>query len=152
MALFALIFLVVALILIGVGIVVGVVVCAIAAALIALGVLSSSVVVGLLTRRPIAGVRTFLVECALLAGVPSGILCAWIVHYTMAAAGDGWLISLYGAIGGAVAGGVIAVLLDFTFRRLHTWAVAKLPARKRHEIIPGSHLTAMHPRPPLGSR
>ena len=129
MALFGLIFLVVALILIGVGIVVGVVVCAVAAALVALGVLSSSVVVGLLTRRPIAGVRTFLVQCALLAGVPSGILCAWIVHYTMSAAGEGWLICLYGAIGGAAAGIVIALLLDFTFRRFHTWASAKLPGK-----------------------
>jgi hypothetical protein len=51
MALFGLIFLVVALILIGVGIFVGAVVCCIAAVLVAVGVLSSSVVVLLLTRR-----------------------------------------------------------------------------------------------------
>ncbi|PZR72612.1 MAG: hypothetical protein DLM52_12525 [Chthoniobacterales bacterium] len=121
MALFALIFFVVAMILIGVGIAVGVVACCVAAVLVVLGVFSSSVIVGLITRRPVAGVRTFLLECALLAGIPSGILCAWLVHYTIAAAGPGWLISIYGAIGGAVAGLVIALLLDFTFRRLHRW-------------------------------
>ena len=134
MALFGLIFLVVALILIGVGIVVGVVVCGIAALLVAIGVLSSSVVVGLLTRRPVAAVRVFLLQCALLAGMPSGILCAWLVYYAWSAAGPGWLISLYGAIGGAVAGVVVAALLDFTFRRLHTWATARLPSSRRHEI------------------
>lgn len=113
-------------ILIGVGIAVGVVACCVADVLVVLGVLSSSVIVGLITRRPVAGVRTFLLECALLAGIPSGILCAWLVHYTIAAAGPGWLISIYGAIGGAVAGLVIALLLDFTFRRLHRWGTTKL--------------------------
>ena len=131
MALFGLIFLVAALILIGVGIVVGVIVCSVAAVLVAVGVLSSSIVVGLMTRRPVAGVRVFLLQCALLAGIPSGALCSWLVHYTLAAASPGWLISLYGAVGGAVAGVVIALLLDFIFGRLHTWAAAKLPDRTR---------------------
>ncbi|HKP03760.1 MAG TPA: hypothetical protein VJU77_10435 [Chthoniobacterales bacterium] len=135
MALFALIFLIVALILIGVGIVVGVVVCGIAAALVAVGVLSSSVVVGLLTRKPVAGARAFLLQCALLTGIPSGILCAWLVHYLLEAAGPAWLISLYGALGGAAAGAVVAFLLDFAFRRLHAWATAKFSTRTRREII-----------------
>jgi hypothetical protein len=126
MALFGLIFLFVALILIGVGIVFGLVACVIAAVLVGLGVLSSSVVVGLLTRRPIAGFRALLLQCAVLAGIPSGILCAWLAHSILAAAGPGWLISFYGALGGAVAGLVIALLLDFILRRLHRWASAKL--------------------------
>ena len=57
MAVFGLMFLVVALILIGIGIVVGLVACCIAGVLFAVGILSSSVVVGLLTRRPAAGIR-----------------------------------------------------------------------------------------------
>jgi hypothetical protein len=134
MALFALIFLVVALILIGVGIIVGLVACCIAAVLFAVGILSSSLVIGLLTRRPAAGVRAFLLQCALLAGIPSGILCAWLAHSILSAAGPGWLISLYGALGGAVAGVVIALLLDFVFRRLHRWAFAKLSRGTSSEI------------------
>jgi hypothetical protein len=135
MALFALMFLVVALILIGVGIVAGFLACCIAAILLGVGIISSSVVIGLLTRRPVAGVRAFLLQCALLAGIPSGILCAWLAHSIWAAAGPGWLISLYGALGGAVAGLVIALLLDFTFRRLRRWASAKLGRDPRHEIV-----------------
>ena len=143
MALFGLIFLVVALILIGVGIVVGLVVCAVAAVLFALGVLSTSVVVGVLTRRPAAGVRAFLLQCALLAGIPSGILCAWLVHYTIAAAGPGWLISIYGGLAGAVAALIIALLLDFVFRRLHRWGTAKLAAVTRRELPSKSPNQAM---------
>jgi hypothetical protein len=131
MALFGLMFLVVALILIGVGIVVGVVACCVAAVLFAIGILSSSVVVGLLTRGPVAGVRAFLLQCAVLAGIPSGILCAWLAHSILSAAGPGWLISFYGALGGAVAGLVIALLLDFLFRRLHRWASARLGRETR---------------------
>ena len=135
MALFGLMFLVVALILIGVGIVVGVVACCVAAVLFAVGILSSSVVVGLLTRRPVAGIRAFLLQCAILAGIPSGILCAWLAHSILSAAGPGWLISFYGALGGAAAGLVIALLLDFLFRRLHRWASAKLGRETGDEII-----------------
>ena len=125
MELFGLIFLVVALILIGVGLAVGVAACAITAALVGIGVLSSSVIIGLVTRRPAAGVRAFLLQCALLAGIPAGILCAWLAHSIWSAAGPGWLVSLYGALGGAVAGLVIALLLDFIFQRVHRWASAK---------------------------
>jgi hypothetical protein len=135
MALFGLMFLVVVLILIGVGIVVGVVACCIAAVLFAVGILSSSVVVGLLTRRPVAGIRAFLLQCAILAGIPSGIVCAWLAHSISSAAGPGWLISFYGALGGAPAGLVIALLLDFLFRRLHRWASAKLGRKTCDEIV-----------------
>jgi hypothetical protein len=135
MELFGLMFLVVALILIGVGIVLGLVGCVIAAVLFGIGVISSSVVIGVLTRRPSTGIRAFLLQCALISGVPSGILCAWLAHWLLSAAGPGWLISFYGALGGAVAGVVIALLLDFVFRRLHRWASAKLGKDTRHDIV-----------------
>lgn len=126
MELFGLIFLVVALILIGVGAVIGLVVCTIAAVLVGLGVVSSSMVVGFITRRPLAGVRALVIQCALIAGVPSGILCAWLLHSVFAATGPGWLISFYGAIGGAVGGLIIALFFEFVFRRLHRWASGRL--------------------------
>ena len=65
MALFGLIFLFVMLVLIGVGIALGLVASVIAAVLVGLGVLSSSVVVGVLARRTSAGVRAFFsYQCA----------------------------------------------------------------------------------------
>jgi hypothetical protein len=136
MALFALVFLVVALILIGVGIVVGLVVCGVTAILIGVGILSSSVVVGLFRRSSAAGVRAFLLQCGILAGAAAGILCTWLTHAIFEAYGSGWLVFLYGALGGAVAGIIIALLIDFIYRRLHTWAAAKLaPATRRRVAI-----------------
>jgi hypothetical protein len=134
MAFFGLIFLFVVLVLIGIGIAIGLVTCVIAALLVAVGMLSSSVVVGLLARRTSAGVRAFLLQLALLLGVPSGVLCAWLAHWIFSAPASVWLISLYGAVGGAVAGVVLALLLDFIFRRLHRWASAKISSATHHDI------------------
>lgn len=131
MALFGLVFLVVALILIGVGIVLGLVLCGIAAALIAIGVVSSSVVVGLFSRSSAAGVRAFLLQCGVLAGIPAGMLCAWLAHSIFEAYGSGWLVFLYGALGGALGGIIIALLVNFIYQRLHTWAAAKLTLATR---------------------
>ena len=131
MELFALVFLVVALILIGVGIALGLVICGIAAVLLGIGVVSSSVVVGLFRRSSGAGVRAFLLQCGIIAGVPAGMLCAWLAHSIFEAYGSGWLIFLYGGLGGALGGVVIALMVDFIYRRLQRWASAKLATRSR---------------------
>jgi hypothetical protein len=136
MAILVFMSLVVALILIGVGIVIGLVACCIAAVLFAIGVLSSSVMVGILSRRPSAGFRAFLLQCAVISGIPAGIACAWLGHYIYSAAGQGWLISLYGGLGGAIAGLVIALFLEFIFRRLHRWAAAKFGRASSELAVP----------------
>ena len=125
MALFGLVFLVVALVLIGIGIAVGLVGCAIAAALVGLGVVSSSFVIGIRTGHPAAGIRAFLLQCGVLAGIPAGAVCAWLAHAFFTAYGSGWPVIVYGALGGAVAGVVVALSLDFVSRRLHSWASAR---------------------------
>lgn len=130
MALFGLVFLVVALILIGVGIALGLVLCAVAGVLVAVGVVSSSVVVGLFSKSSAAGVRAFLLQCGVLAGVPAGVLCAWLAHSFFEAYGSGWPIFLYGGLGGALGGIVIALLLAFIYARLHAWTAAKLALAK----------------------
>ena len=126
MALFGLVFLVVALILVGAGIVLGLVVCAVTAVLVAVGVVSSSVVVGLFSRSSTAGVSAFLLQCGVLAGAPAGILCAWLAHSFFEAYGSGWPILVYSGLGGALGGIIIALLLTLIYRRLHRWAAAKL--------------------------
>lgn len=134
MALFALVFFVVALILIGVGIVVGLVACGLAAALVAVGIVSSSVVAGIFSRSPATGVRVFLLQCGVVAGVPAGMVCSWLAQSVFEAYGGSWLLIFYGALGGALGGLVIALLVDFVYRRLHTWAVAKLASVARGRL------------------
>jgi hypothetical protein len=131
----------VCLVLIGVGVVIGLVVCGIAAALVAAGVLSTSVMAGLTTSRPVIAVRVFVLQCGLLAGIPSGILCAWAIRYWLSVPGSGWLVSMYGAIGGAIAGAGIALILDFIFRRIHAWTstkvISKTPRATAALVSPG---------------
>ena len=126
MALFSIVFIVVALVLIGVGIALGLVACALAAALIGLGVASSSVLVGLHSGRAEAGLRMLLIQLGLLAGIPAGVFCAWIARTAFEAYGHGWPVLIYGALGGAVAGLLIALLLDSVARRLRAWAFPTL--------------------------
>ena len=129
----ALIFLVVALILIGVGIVIGLLAAGLAAALLGVGVVSTSVFVALFRRSSLAGIRAFLLQCGLLAGIPAGVLCAWLARSVIDTYDAGWLVFVYGALGGAISGVVIALLVDAVVRRLHAWAAAKLPLVKREQ-------------------
>lgn len=130
MGIFGLIALLVMLVLIGIGIGVGLFACAIAAALVTLGVISSSVALGFFTQRPATAVRALLLQCGVLAGIPAGAVTAWVTHEVFnsiaawqgwSAAGWEWKIPLFGGIGGAFAGVILALLLDFILRRSHAW-------------------------------
>jgi hypothetical protein len=137
MALFGLVFLVVALVLIGIGIAVGLAACGLAAALVGSGIVSSSFVIGIRTGRPAAGIRAFLLQCGVVAGIPAGAVCAWLGQAFFTAYGSGWPVLVYGALGGTAAGVIVALSLDFVSRRLHAWAAALLlpsTSRASHAI------------------
>lgn len=135
MGVFGIVFLVVALVLIGIGIAVGLVACAVSAMLVGLGVVSSSFVIGIRSGRPAAGIRAFLVQCGILAGIPAGAVCAWLGKSFYMATASEWPVLICGAIGGAVAGVVIALALDFISRRTSAWATARL-GRKGAPAVP----------------
>jgi hypothetical protein len=128
-----LILLLVMLVLIGVGIAVGLFACAIAAVLVTLGVISSSVALGFFTKRPATAVRAFLLQCGVLAGIPAGAVTAWVGRAVLEKVDQSWLIAVYGGIGGAFAGAILALLLDFIFRRTHAW----IESRVKRDAMPG---------------
>jgi len=111
----------VVLVVVGAGIGVALFACVVAAMLMALGVLSSSVTIGFITKRPATGVRVFLLQCGVLSGIPAGAVTAWIGRTFFEMADASWMIAVYGGIGGALAGAVIALMLDFIFRRSQAW-------------------------------
>ncbi len=130
MGLIGFIILLAMLVLIGVGIGVGLFACAVAAGLAGLGIISSSVALGFYTKRPATAVRALLLQLGILAGIPAGAVSAWLSHKVFDAfsqwqgwALDGWQwkVPLLGAIGGAFAGVILALLLDFILRRTHAW-------------------------------
>lgn len=132
MGIFGLIAALVMLVLIGVGIGVGLFACAIAAGLVTLGVVSSSVALGFFTKRPATAVRALLLQCGILAGIPAGAITAWVGRSFLEKVDESWLIALYGGIGGAFAGAVLALMLDFILRRSHAWVEQKV---KRKALV-----------------
>ena len=113
MALFGIIFLFVMLVFVGIGIAIGAFVAALTFVLVSFGVLSSSVVVGIRRRSAHAGVRTFLLLCGVLGGIPCGIFSAWFAVSFLEAVRSDWRIFVYGGLSGAVAGLLVAYLLDY---------------------------------------
>ncbi|MBB5032713.1 hypothetical protein [Prosthecobacter vanneervenii] len=128
-----LIMLLVMVVLIGIGIGAGLFACAIAAGLTMLGVISSSVALGFLTKRPATAVRALLLQCGILAGIPAGAVTAWVGRAVLEKVDESWMIAVYGGIGGAFAGAVLALLLDFIFRRTHAWLEERV---KQHKSLP----------------
>jgi hypothetical protein len=131
MGIIGLIFLLVALGLIGVGIALGLVACLLAALLLGMGILSTSVMVGFLSRSRARGVRALLLQVGLFSGIPAGVACAWLGRTLVTGENGGWPVVFCGAIAGALAGVVVALLLDFASHRLHRWALDRMkPAGK----------------------
>jgi hypothetical protein len=130
MALFGIVFAVVALMLIGVGFAIGLVGIILTAVLTTLGVVSSSVALGWRSGRPSVGIRAFLIQCGVLAGLPAGAVCAYLAHSFFKAYGEGWPIIVYGAVAGAVAGILIAVSFDYISRGVQSWVAGRLQARR----------------------
>ncbi|MDI1310647.1 hypothetical protein [Prosthecobacter sp.] len=128
-----LIALLVMVVLIGVGIGIGLFACAIAAGMTAMGVVSSSVALGFFTKRPATAVRALLLQCGILAGIPAGAITAWVGRAVLQNVDESWMIAVYGGIGGAFAGALLALLLDFIFRRSHAW----LEERMKRKALPG---------------
>ena len=119
-------------VLIGVGIGIGLFACMVAAALGMLGVVSSSVALGFFTKRPATAVRALLLQCGILAGIPAGAITAWVGRAFLEKVDESWMIAVYGGIGGAFAGALLALMLDFIFRRTHGW----LEQRMKQKALP----------------
>jgi len=106
MMVFGIIFLIVALVLVGVGIAVGLVAIAVMAALVGLGAVSSSVAIGLVSKKPGRGVRAFVLQCGVLAGLAAGAGSGWMADVLFIEHGAGWPLLVLGAVSGALAGRV----------------------------------------------
>lgn len=57
----------------------------------------------------------------MLAGIPAGAITAWVGRALLEKVDESWMIAVYGGIGGAFAGALLALMLDFIFRRTHAW-------------------------------
>jgi hypothetical protein len=119
MSLISLLFAVVMLVLVGVGVGLGIVAGVLTIGLVAAGVLSSSVAMGLWRGKARAGIRTFVILCGVLSGIPAGMVCAWLaVKFSEQIDAGTVLILAVGGASGAVAGLIVALLFDFIAGRV----------------------------------
>ena len=87
--------------------------------LVGIGILSASVVVGFVKRRPAAAIRALLFQGAALAGIPCGIATVWVarqlahVHLEIAQ----WVV--VGALSGAAGGLLVAFVLNFAWGKIY---------------------------------
>jgi hypothetical protein len=113
----------VALLLIGVGVAIGLIACLALAALTSVGVVSTSVLVGCWKRQVLAGLQVLFVQCGVLMGAPVGAVLAWGAWHLWPMINGEWRVLAAGAVGGAGGGLVIAWLASAAAEGLarHTW-------------------------------
>jgi hypothetical protein len=117
--------------LLGLGLAAGIVVCALAGALTAFGILSSSVAIGIIRRSPASGFRALFVQVGAVAGIPCGIAAMWLVSWL---AGTHWSAAwriLAGSVCGLGCGVAVALLFNFAWGRAARWLLS------RHEKTAG---------------
>jgi hypothetical protein len=113
----------VALLLTGVGVAIGLIACLALVALASVGVVSTSVLVGCWKRRVSAGLQVLFVQCGVLMGAPVGAVLAWGAWHLWPMINGEWRVLAAGAVGGAGGGLVIAWLASAAAEGLarHTW-------------------------------
>ncbi len=125
------ILIVIALVLIGFGLVLGLVFVGLTAILLGLGVLTTATLAGLLSRSFAAGFRTLALLGLTLAGIPAGIILSWIAEHHFNVNLPFRENLLFGGACGAAAGLAIGFLglgaATFAYRRLAAWKTRKLP-------------------------
>ena len=112
---------IVALVITGIGIAVGVFLCLVTAALLAAGVVSVSALVGVLRGSVVAGFRALIWQAGALAGMIAGIAVVAGVRFFFETWREGAGPWIGGALGGMAGGLLVALLVDFLFRRLAGW-------------------------------
>jgi hypothetical protein len=111
-----LIFGLVLLVLIGIGFAIGLACVACAAVLVSLGVVSSSVLIGLVRRRFASGLRAFHYQALALIGWPCGVGAFWLGYAVFDLHFRQRYVLLTGSIAGILAGLLVAYLLDLSLR------------------------------------
>ncbi len=110
---FGLFLLIIVLLLIGVGLALGVAIALVSFVAVALGIISTSVAVGLVRKRPTAGLRAFFYQTCVFVFGCSGVFLSWLVST---------LFELQlPALSILLSGGISGVCVGLLFGALHSW-------------------------------
>lgn len=124
-----------ALVLIGVGIVAAAVAVVALAVMVALGITSSAVLVGLLRRNLSSGVRALHYQICIVIGIPAGVAVLGIASWILENDVERWKIVAAGSVGGACAGLVLAFVFDRLARVIYQRIVVEGTTSARESLI-----------------
>jgi hypothetical protein len=120
------IFFIVVVVVIVVGVVLGLALLALIMLLVAVGIISSSVLIGFLRRRPGSAITALFVQVGAVAGMPFGVAGFWIVKSLMDLQLSSYLVVLGGAICGLVSGVIVGLLFSLVCKRVYRWSADRL--------------------------
>jgi hypothetical protein len=112
LGMFALVAICIMIALIGAGIVVGAIVAASMALLVALGITSSAVLIGIFRKRFSAGLRAFHYQFCAFAAIPAGVGALWLGNRIAASGLELREVLIIGSIAGVASGLVLAFAFD----------------------------------------
>jgi len=112
-----------------IAIVLGIVAALIILFLLAVGILSTSVLFAFLRRSVGSGFRALFIQIGMVVGLPLGLAATWIASRLFAVPGGRLLRYGAGGICGVLAGFAVAILFNYLWGRLIRWAFGMpLPA------------------------
>lgn len=120
------------LIVLGIGIVLGLIGCTVVAGMWAVGVLTLSTLIGLLTKRYTAAAQALVLQVGGAAGVVCGIAAAGVLLLLIDVPGGAWVAVGFGAVGGLIAGLVQAALFNLACGI----ALSRLRKKVSHQLAP----------------
>ncbi len=123
----AILFILVVLLVVGVGLAIGVASIALFAALILLGVVSTSVLVGVHRRRFESGAKALLIQLAAVGGAIAGAVAFWITAWMLHLNWQTLTIVAGGGTAGLVVGVVVGLALNSVWIRVRAWIISRRP-------------------------
>lgn len=134
LAVFALAFILLMLAVLGIGMVIGAVLIGGLALLTLMGIISTSVLVGLVQRRPGPVLSAFLGQLGAAIGAFCGVVLAWIVLFLVEWPLDFWLTTGIGVISGLAGGAVVGMLASLVLRWTYSVIMKQIQARQDRNI------------------
>ncbi|MBN1310914.1 MAG: hypothetical protein JXB30_05785 [Anaerolineae bacterium] len=138
LAVFALLFVLLMLAVLGAGIVITAALIGGLAFLILMGIISSSVLVGFIQRRPGPALSAFLTQLCAAIGTACGIIVVWILLFVTEWPLNFWLVTGIGAFSGLLGGALMGLPASLGLRWIYSRSMTTLQARRDRDATGGT--------------
>jgi len=138
LAVFALLFVLLMVAVLGAGMVIAAALIGGLAFLTLMGIASSSVLVGFIQRRPGPALSAFLTQLCAAIGTICGIMVVWIILFVTEWPLNFWPVTGVGAFSGLLGGAMVGLPASLGLRWIYSWVMARLQARRERGATDGT--------------